>query len=265
MGAWGPALYSDDTTCEVRDEYISLLEAGEDCKTATAEIISRYKDVLDDPDVECLVFLALAETQWKYGRLEDKIKTRALGIIDQGGDVEIWRRDCPREAKTREKVLMTLRKKLLSPQLAPRIIKRKTKPKRRVLFNGPAGSVLSVDLRNGYFALLKVVGFFDTETAIEPVFQLISWKGCKLPNQSQIEGIAKHTVPLEKSLNFSVFHLDGRKNPVSFLDPTSLVVRQKEVVYTKSYRGYNVELLIELIETAIGRIKTQPKKSPKRK
>jgi hypothetical protein len=92
MGSWGPALYSDDTTCEVRDTYIAKLESGESSSSACDQVLSQYTSVLDDPQIECLVYLALAETQWKYGRLDDEIKKRAIEIIDSGGDLSMWKK-----------------------------------------------------------------------------------------------------------------------------------------------------------------------------
>ncbi|MHB8843493.1 MAG: hypothetical protein ACYC7L_01985 [Nitrospirota bacterium] len=251
MGAWGPGLYSDDTTCEIRDQYVSLLEEGKSGTMAAEEIVAQYKDVLDNPEVECLVFLALADTQWKYGHLNDQIKSRAIGIIDRGGDVDIWPKDSPRDVKAREKVLSSLRKKLLSPQPVARILKPKRKRAPRMLFDGPVGSIFSVDLPTGYLALLKVVGFHHSETMIDPVFQLIRWQGRELPSQAQIEEIAAHTVPLNDDAYFSVFHSDKRNNPVSLLNSTGLLVQQKELEDTTIYRGLSIEFLAKLIQEAL--------------
>ncbi|SCG52127.1 DUF4259 domain-containing protein [Micromonospora inositola] len=52
MGAWGPGLFSDDTACDVRDEYRDMLEDGVDDDKATQRMLDSYADVLDDPDDE---------------------------------------------------------------------------------------------------------------------------------------------------------------------------------------------------------------------
>jgi hypothetical protein len=69
MGAWGTGLYSDDTTCDVRDDYVRLLKSGVSSEDATQDIVSRFGELMNDKQVECLVILPLADTQWKYGRL----------------------------------------------------------------------------------------------------------------------------------------------------------------------------------------------------
>src|SRR4051812_15139255 len=122
MGAWGPGLYSDDTTCEIRDTYKALLESGKSSTDAIAELLGRYNSLLQDPEIETLVYLALAETLWRYGQLTPKIQQRALDIIRRGADLGAWRRDSPKYAPTREKAITTLQKRLLSAQPAPRLI-----------------------------------------------------------------------------------------------------------------------------------------------
>ena len=63
MGAWGPALFSDDLACDVRDEYRGLIEDGIDDDAATRQILNSQADALNDPDEGPVVWLALAVTQ----------------------------------------------------------------------------------------------------------------------------------------------------------------------------------------------------------
>jgi hypothetical protein len=251
MGAWGPGLYSDDTTCEVRDEYVSLLQSGTSGEEATDGILSGYEEVLNIPEIECLVILALAHTQWRYGRLEERIKSRALDILNRGADITVWRRDSPKDARKREKVLAKLQKTLESPPPPQRPIKLKKKRPPRLLFKGPVGSVLAVDLPNGKSSLLKVVGFHRGDTLIEPVFQLLDWQGDKIPTQEHVDSIAKHTLPVEDESMFAVWHIDGRKNPVSLFRNTGIVVQQNEVDCGGRYIGVNVELLPEHLQSTL--------------
>lgn len=48
MGAWGPAIFSDDTACDIRSDYRELLEDGVDDAEATQRVISEYQHLGDD-------------------------------------------------------------------------------------------------------------------------------------------------------------------------------------------------------------------------
>lgn len=43
MGAWGSGLYSDDVTCDVKDEYIKYLREGKANEEATEDILESWK------------------------------------------------------------------------------------------------------------------------------------------------------------------------------------------------------------------------------
>ena len=97
MGAWGTAIFSDDTASDIRGDYRDLLGDGYSPAEATDQILSEWKDSLDDPEERSVVWLALAVTQWKLGRLEERVKGKALEIIDSGSDLDRW------EGKDKEK------------------------------------------------------------------------------------------------------------------------------------------------------------------
>src|SRR5215469_10167451 len=86
MGAWGTAVFSDDTACDVRDNYVDLIGDGLSGVEATKKLLREWAGSLDDPDEGPVFWLALAATQWKNGRLEDLVQQRALNIIDRLGD-----------------------------------------------------------------------------------------------------------------------------------------------------------------------------------
>lgn len=119
MGAWGTGLYSDDTTCEVRDEFKSHLEAGMSHAMAEKAILESFSDVLSDHQVECLVFFALADTLWRHGCLSGSVKQHTLDLLNKGGDIQYWEKDAPTESKKRAKILAALRSRLLSSQPPP--------------------------------------------------------------------------------------------------------------------------------------------------
>lgn len=77
MGTWGPGIFSDDLACEVRSRYRDLVAAGHDGPDATDALVSEFQPAPDDPDSAGVFWIALAVTQWKLGRLEDRVKGRA--------------------------------------------------------------------------------------------------------------------------------------------------------------------------------------------
>ena len=76
MGVWGPAIFSDDTASDIRNEYRELLEDQVPDEEATQRILHRYQD-LDDDEVHVL-WLALAAAQQQAGRLEARVRDEAL-------------------------------------------------------------------------------------------------------------------------------------------------------------------------------------------
>jgi hypothetical protein len=76
MGAWGTAIFSDDDACDVRDGYRQLVTDGLTGPAATNRLLLEWKEVLADEDDGPLFWLALAATQWQFGRLEARVKAR---------------------------------------------------------------------------------------------------------------------------------------------------------------------------------------------
>jgi len=58
VGAWGPAIFSGDLACDIRDNYRELLEDQVADDEATRRVIESYRD-LDDDEIH-LLWLTLA-------------------------------------------------------------------------------------------------------------------------------------------------------------------------------------------------------------
>ena len=93
MGAWGPGIYQDDVALDIKGEYIKLLQEGKSTKEANQEIINNNADYFTDEEDVVPAILALADIEWKYGRLDDIVKNDALKIIDQKIGIEPWQED----------------------------------------------------------------------------------------------------------------------------------------------------------------------------
>jgi hypothetical protein len=123
MGVWGTGIFSDDTAADVRDEYRECLAEGMDGRAATDKLLAMFSDSQEDQDDEPPFWLSLAAAQYRYGRLEDRVRDRAVRIIDDGTDVARFSRD-PKLGRARERVLKKLRGQLVGPQRQPVKIRR---------------------------------------------------------------------------------------------------------------------------------------------
>lgn len=89
MGTWSSSLYGNDTTCDVRDAYMSFLKEQLGNDDAYKKTLERFRETING-DEGSLFWFALAETQWKVGRLTADVKEKALYWIEQGGGLELW-------------------------------------------------------------------------------------------------------------------------------------------------------------------------------
>jgi len=126
VGAWGTAIFSDDTALDIRDEWRDAILDGLSAEEATTRLVKSFDDHLGkDEDTENLFWMALAAAQFETGRLRPEVRDRALAIIEAGGDVARWREDGDEVlARQRERVLERLAAKLRGPQPKPKRLRR---------------------------------------------------------------------------------------------------------------------------------------------
>ena len=115
MGAWGTGLYQDDDTCDIKDEYLTYLRIGMSNEEALEELIECNEELIEDEEIGPLFWLALADTQWRYGRLTKEVKEKALEVINSEKDLERWEEDKKLYEK-RKKVLEDLKERLNTKQ-----------------------------------------------------------------------------------------------------------------------------------------------------
>jgi hypothetical protein len=186
MGAWGAAIFSDDTAGDVRDAYRALLTEGYSGPKATARLLRDWNETLADEDEAPIVWLALAATQWQCGRLEGRVKTKALRIIDQGSSLRRWSEGDPRSLKRRQAALERLRRQLLSPQPAPKVFRKRREP----AGDWRVGEVLAYRLRSGRLVLLHIVNPGRGSLAGNaPIFAVLDWIGDTPPDAAAIRSL----------------------------------------------------------------------------
>lgn len=228
MGAWGTGLYSDDTSCDVRDDYVTHLSQGCASEEAEQKILDGYGQLLAQPEIACCVYFALADTAWKYGRLSASLKAKALSLLQSGGDISVWQRDAPANVAARIKVLKALEARLSRVQPPEVPVKFAPPTPQKVRTTATIGSVFSLALPSGNTALLILVGYKELTESIDPVFSALSWRA------ASIEAAPQHITTTDPTLPFNAFrkqcaHVailpgDQRRNILSGLEQTSIRV-----------------------------------------
>ncbi len=178
MGCWGAGLYENDDSCQARDDFIHLIKSGLSAAEATQDILDSHSDLIGDLEIELPIVLALAETQWKYGRVIEETRLRAIEIINNGGDLELWERDSPEEVTKRKRVLTLLKKKLEQPAPEEKYVRplSLTKKKAINLFpEGKIGFVYSVEVAEGRFCPFILVEYANPSRDFTPVFCALAY------------------------------------------------------------------------------------------
>ncbi len=112
MGTWNTGLFSNDTTCDIRDTYIEFLKQQLSNEDAYHRTYKEYEELIGT-DEEPLFWYALAETQWSVGRLNTEVKEHALDYIQKNAGISNWERS--QDIIKWEKTLQKLEEKINSP------------------------------------------------------------------------------------------------------------------------------------------------------
>ena len=131
MGSWGTALYSNDTSSDVRDmcnEVYPLVGIEEGTKL----ILKEYADIVDSDIIDndyADFWFALADWQWKHGILTDEIKSKVIILLEAHTGIDEWEGS---DIKKRLVVMEKLLNQLKMPQPEIKIPKAKiAKPKHK--------------------------------------------------------------------------------------------------------------------------------------
>ena len=229
MGAWGTGLYQDDITCDVKENYINLLKIGTEPKEAMEEMIENWEDCIEDVEEGPLFWFALADTQWKYGLLDEKVKKKALQYIEAGTDLERWKEDKKLYEK-RKIVLEKLKEKINSEQPQGKKIPKLHLSKR--MFS--IGDIILYQIQNEElkehrwykkYVLLKIVGIKKLGIGIEPIekyhneidiMSLYNWIGNTKPNENVINVL--HIININEPMDIDE---DIERNLTTVLNPFS--------------------------------------------
>lgn len=173
VGAWGTAIFSNDTSLDVRGEFRDLIGAGETAETASAKILGGSipgPEAEIDPD-DNDIWLGLAATQHKTGHIVPEVIERALQIIDSQDELERWEL---LDRKRRANALTKLREALLQPAPPPAVIK-----PRRLLTTDllPGQHQVLTDPESGAQLLLRVHTFSEDAGGRYVHYVVLAWDG----------------------------------------------------------------------------------------
>jgi hypothetical protein len=166
----GAGLYDDDAGADVRNGFREFVADGLSAEAATNTLIEQWGTALDDHDEACAFWLALADTQWKVGRLEDRVRDKAVGIIASGEDLARFEHDAKLH-KRRRAVLEDLERQLAAPQRRPVRIRRPFRSVSPVQI----GDVFSVELADDRVVFMRCVGISGDERDNQPTVEVLDW------------------------------------------------------------------------------------------
>ena len=184
MGVFGTGIFGDDNAADLRDEYRKMIGDGISGPEATDRLQQKWKPD-QDPDLNPVFWLALAVTQWKCGRLEERVKERALQVIHDGTALRPWSNSGALEKK-RAAVLEQTRQLLESPQPGPRKIAKAF----RATCEWQPGELIAYRLLSGDFVVFQIVEHHHDAGGVAPVCELFDWKGRELPSPSFFESLS---------------------------------------------------------------------------
>jgi hypothetical protein len=185
MGAWGPGIFSNDTSSDVRGEFREMVEDGLSAEEATAKLISEWAHAVEDPEDRTSFWTGLAATQLQLGRLLPHVREKAIEVIDSGGDLHLWAETGPTGA--RKAALEKLRHQLLGPQKDPV----KVKPPTKIFAPVEAGQTVEWKLPDGREAYLKVLAVKPWRQGSYPILEIVDSQGRTfMEQQPNLGGLA---------------------------------------------------------------------------
>lgn len=172
MSISGVGLYDDDTGADVRSTFRELVADGSTAAQATDALVAQWGDALEDYHQVCAFWLALADTESRTGRLEERVRDRALGLMASGEDLARFEHDL-RLYRKRQSVLRELRDRLTAPQRAPIRIRRPFRSVSPV----EVGDVFAFALPSGRTVWLRCIAVQGDERDSSPTVELLDWDG----------------------------------------------------------------------------------------
>jgi hypothetical protein len=187
VGTFGTGIFANDLASDVRDRYRDLVARGADGREATDTVLREWGRLTDDAEDGVQIWLSLAASQTELGRLEDRVRDRAIAIIDAGADLARWKVDAPEDVAARRRALDELRQKLMGRQ--PPLARVRRQVPRKVAF--APGDIVAFRLDDGRHLVLRVVGHQADEGTGDTVavIEVAHWIGTEMPDEATIAAL----------------------------------------------------------------------------
>jgi hypothetical protein len=183
MGVWGPPIFSDDTACDVRKDFRDAIANGLSGAAATDKILADHASDLAEPAYSATVWLALAVTQWKLGRLQARVRDAAIAAIDSGRAVAAWLGT--RSESRRRDVLAKTRAQLLSPAPPPRPVGRDI----ACTCDWLPGDLVSYRTVGGSLIILQIQMLHTDRGGTYPSLEVLDWQGLLAPGAQVLDAL----------------------------------------------------------------------------
>jgi len=183
MGIWGPAIMSNDIASDLRDEWKELLGDGVSPEKVSSLMIQAAIDdgTFDNFEEEYCFWLSFALIQWKTGRLQPKVKQKALELLKAKEYVayekELWpgKADFKKRMGHLEKLLKTLESDQPKAKKIP-------KPYRQTTIL-EAGDICTILLDSGFYVAFQIIGVEGSRSEA-PVAVLFNYLSKVKPSSS---------------------------------------------------------------------------------
>ena len=239
MGAWGAGLYENDTALDVKDEFEKLFNDGKGVQEITDGLTAEFESIMDCADEAPLFWLALADTQWKFGVLLPDVKENALRWID-----ELKSQTADTLDGTKQKnALENLQAKLLSP-LPP---VKKPKKKRIYKCEWKIGDVFAYQLESDlakerglygrYFLIQKVDEGTWYPGHIVPIIYVKLTRDTKLPSTEEEYNEAEYVQTWFTKWEWRFLPLDMSRPKEDFEEKSKLTYEVDEYGFLPQYRA----------------------------
>lgn len=107
MGAWGTGLSSNDTFCDVYEEFFSMFNEGKEVDEITSKLMEIFYETIRCEEDHTNFWFALAKAQWECKSLSPVIFEKVKSLIEDEEDIRIWKGlgADEKDIKARKKVL----------------------------------------------------------------------------------------------------------------------------------------------------------------
>jgi len=209
MGTWSASLFGSDIACDVRGHYIDLLRSGLAGRQASRRIISFFSEPIADYRDGPVVWLALAATQWKHGRLQPQVRKKALQCITSGIDLVNWEDEDPKLLSQRKRVLDRLRRQLESRQPPEKAVRfqKPLEPLKKIEKWWKVGQIVAYRRAPSKLVLFLVEFVKNDKLRGQiPYFVLLDWQGKTIPSDREIRKLQPIIeCPFRVAVPFSVY------------------------------------------------------------